>query len=251
MRGAGRALQRPVERLDPVPPGHLGPGLQPRLVQLDDVGPGGEQVGDLGPDDVGVGQRQLAVVAVVVVLRLLGHRERTRDGDLHGPVGVRAQEADVVGLHRPRPGDRPDDAGDRDVQAGAVAHRARVVQVDALQRRGEVVGVGLPPDLAVPDDVQTGLLLARMVTSVASSCASASRSAGMRQSSAARTRGGNWWPSRSRSISQSGWGRLPTTVVGSVGSGRGMPRILPHAGVTGARSWVRVAHPPGSTRSCP
>jgi hypothetical protein len=97
---AGSTGQRRVQHLHAVPPGHLGPGLQPRLVELDDVGAGGEQVGDLCPDDLGVGQRERPVVAVVVVLRLLGHGERARDGDLHGAVGRRPQELHVGHLHR-------------------------------------------------------------------------------------------------------------------------------------------------------
>src|SRR3954471_20560200 len=61
-----------------------------------------------------------------------------------------------------------------------------------------------------------------MAASVASSCASRRNCSRTRHSSAARTRGGNWCPSRSRSISQSGWGRLPTIIVGSGGSRTGM-----------------------------
>ena len=41
----------------------------------------------------------------------------------------------------------------------AVERGAGVVDVDALERRGEVVGVRLPPHLAVGDDVEACLLL--------------------------------------------------------------------------------------------
>src|SRR4051794_41063426 len=77
----------------------------------------------------------------------------------------------------------------------------------------------------------------RIATRVASSWASVSSSAGSRHNSRARTRGGNWWESRSRSISQSGCGRLPTIEVGSFGSGGGTLRKVRE------RSSGRHGHP--------
>src|SRR3712207_8245602 len=55
---------------------------------------------------------------------------------------------------RPRAADGADDARHRVGVAAAVEGRAGVVEVDAGERGGEVVGVALPPDLAVGDDVQ-------------------------------------------------------------------------------------------------
>jgi hypothetical protein len=43
--------------------------------------------------------------------------------------------------------------------AAAVERRARVVDVDAVERRGEAIGVALPAHLAVGDDVEPGALL--------------------------------------------------------------------------------------------
>jgi hypothetical protein len=72
---------------------------------------------------------------------------------------VRPEEADVLGLDRPRPPELADHPGNRDVDARPVAHGPGAVEVDAVERGGEVVGVGLPADLAVGEDVQPGLLL--------------------------------------------------------------------------------------------
>ena len=75
--------------------------------------------------------------------------------------------------------DAPDDARHRIGVARAVERGARVVDVDALERGGEAVGVALAPDLAVGDDVEAGLLLRRgWRGSVASSCASARNASG-------------------------------------------------------------------------
>ena len=158
----GRALdavQRRVHGGEPVGTGGVRAGLQVGLVDLDDVRPGGEEVLDLGVHGLRVVHRGRLEVRVVVVLRLLRHRERPGHGHLHRPVGVAAQELQVADLHRVRPVDRADDAGHRVGVPGAVQRRPRVVDVDALQRGGEVVGVALPADLAVGEQVQPGALL--------------------------------------------------------------------------------------------
>ena len=92
-----------------------------------------------------------------------------------------------------------------------------------VQGGGEVVGVGLPADLPVGDDVEPGLLLRPdRRPAWRRPGPPAGTPAERATARAARTRGGNWWPSRSRSISQSGCGRLPTIIVGSGGSGAGI-----------------------------
>ena len=110
-------------------------------------------------DRVGVGHRERPRVAVVVVLRLLGHRERPGHGHLDRPVGVRPEELEVarrwIGPRPARSG--PTTRGTGLGCAAAVQRLARVVDVDAVQRGGEVVGVALPADLAVGDDVEPGL----------------------------------------------------------------------------------------------
>ena len=94
-----------MQGLDTVLAGRVRAGLQIGLVELHDVRARGEQVGDLLPDHVGVGQGDRAAVGVVVVLCLLGHRERTRHGDLDRAVGVLAEEPHVLGLDRRRAGE--------------------------------------------------------------------------------------------------------------------------------------------------
>ena len=143
----------------PYSPGRLGTGLHVGLVELDDVGPGGEQVPDLLVARVGVRESDRSWVAVEVVLRLLRHRERAGHRHLHGAVGVGLEELEVTALDRTWPADRADHAGHRVRVAAAVQRLAGVVDVDALERRGEVVGVALPACLAVGQYVETcGLL---------------------------------------------------------------------------------------------
>ncbi len=72
---------------------------------------------------------------------------------------MRAQEPHVVDAHRVPPDDRPDDPGHRVRVAAAVERGAGIVDVDAIERGSERVGVALAPDLAVSDDVQPGILL--------------------------------------------------------------------------------------------
>ena len=108
-RGAGDAVQRRGEGGQAVGAGGVGAGLQVRLVDLDDVGPRGVQVLDLGVDGRRVRHRGRLEVRVVVVLRLLGHRERPGHRHLDRTVGVRLEELQVTDLDRTAPGDRPDD----------------------------------------------------------------------------------------------------------------------------------------------
>jgi hypothetical protein len=156
---AGDAVQGGVQRRQAVAAGGVGPGLQVRLVDLDDVGAGREQVADLGVHRRGVAVRGRLGVRVVVVLGLLGHRERARHGDLDGAVGVRAEELQVAHLDGAGPVDRADDPGHRVRVPAAVQGGAGVVDVHPVQRGREVVGVALPADLAVGEQVQPGLLL--------------------------------------------------------------------------------------------
>ncbi len=51
------------------------------------------------------------------------------------------------------------DAGHRIGLAGAVQRDAGIVEIDAVQRGGEAVGVALAAHLAVSDDVEAGALL--------------------------------------------------------------------------------------------
>ena len=69
---SGGAVEGTVDHLDAVLARRVRTGLEVGLVDLDDVGAGGEHVRDLGPDDAGVGQRDLAIARVVIVLGLFG-----------------------------------------------------------------------------------------------------------------------------------------------------------------------------------
>ena len=148
-----------LQRGEAVLAGRLGPGLHIGLVDLDDVGAGRVQVLDLGVDRGGVRHRGRLEVGVVVVLRLLRHRERSRHGHLDGVVRVRLEELHVAYADGLGPDDPPGDAGHRVGVPAAVQRDARVVDVDALERGREVVGVRLAAHLAVGDDVEPRLLL--------------------------------------------------------------------------------------------
>ena len=206
----GRALhavQRALERRQRVAARLLGARLHPRLVELHDVGAGGEEVEHLLAHDVGVGEGQLLLALVEVVLGLLGHGERAGQRDLHEAVRVGAQEAQVVDGQRLVAAQRAGDARDGDRVAAAVQRRPGALEIDPVQRGGEAVGVALAADLAVGDDVQPGALLVadgeqrRVVLGLAR--ASAGRRATARARARARERAAC---SASRSMSQSGCG---------------------------------------------
>ena len=126
---------------------------------MHDIGAGGEEVAYLLVHGRRVIHRCGLVVGIVVVLRLLGHRERAGKGDLDAAVGIGAQELHVLDLDRPLAADRARDSGHRVGMPGAVDCGAGVVDVDAGERGGDAVRVALAPDLAVRDDVHAGALL--------------------------------------------------------------------------------------------
>ena len=160
-RRARDAVRGAADDVEAVLARRLGPRLHVRLVELDDVGAGREEIEDLRAHGVRVGQPEIARRAVEVVLGLLGHGERARDRHLRPPARVRAQELQVADLDGVAPRDGPDDPRHRVGMAAAVERGARVVDVDALERGGEAVGVALPTHLAIRDDVQPGALLVR------------------------------------------------------------------------------------------
>ena len=137
----------------------LGPRLHVGLVDLHDVGPCREEVDDLVVDGAGVGEGELALARVGVVLGLLRHRERAGHGDLDQPVRIGPQELHVADLHGMLALDRADDAGYRVWMAATIERRSRIVDVDAGQGRREPVRVALATGFAVGDDVQPRSLL--------------------------------------------------------------------------------------------
>ena len=78
----------------------LRPRLHVGLVDLHDVGAGGEQVLDLLVHGGRIVERHLLFVRVEIVLRLLRHGEGTGHRHLDHAVGVGAQEFHVAHLDR-------------------------------------------------------------------------------------------------------------------------------------------------------
>jgi hypothetical protein len=126
---------------------------------MHDVRAGIEQVAYLFIDCRRVGHGGFGVVGVIVVLCLLGHGERPRHRHFHRPVGLRLEEFQVVDFHRMAAAYFADDARYRVRVPGAVERRAWIVDVHAIERGGEAVGITLAADLTVGDDVESCLLL--------------------------------------------------------------------------------------------
>ena len=110
----------------------------------------------------------------------------------------------------------PDDARHRIRMTAAIERRAGVVEIHAFERGGETVRITLAADLAVGDDVEAGLFLRadgeqrgvvlRLFEVGLAECAT----------TRARARAAeNARPASSRSMSHSGCGMLPTSVVGN------------------------------------
>ena len=199
-------VERALQRCDTELPGLLRPGLHVRLVDLDDVGARGEQVDDLVVDGAGVGQRQLGRVCVEVVLGLLRHRERPGHGDLDRP--ARCWRAETR-CRAPAPGAyarsaRPRAAPDWARRCGRARCRdCRCRRRPARWQTGWSSSPGeLSPSVMMSSPARSW---SRIAIRVASSWACSRYCGSTRHSSVARTRGGNRWRSRSRSISQSGW----------------------------------------------
>ena len=83
-------VERAIDGRNRKSSGFLRPSLQVGLVDLNHVCARCEQGANLFVDGDCERHRQLGLVLVVVVLRLLRHREWTRQGGLDGPVGVGA-----------------------------------------------------------------------------------------------------------------------------------------------------------------
>ncbi len=126
---------------------------------MHDVRTGGEQIADFLVHRRGVIHGRLFLGLVVLVLRLLAHREGTRHGHLDRLLRVCTQKLQILDLYRVLPANLSDDARDGVGVSRAVERRARIVDVHAFERRGELVGVALAPDLAVGDDVQARFFL--------------------------------------------------------------------------------------------
>ena len=158
-RRAGDAVEGALDRLQSELARLLRPRLHIGLVDLHDVRPGGEEVLDLKVHRCRVVERHVLVAFVEIVLRLLRHREGAGHGDLHHALGVGLQKFQVAHLDRMLPADFSGDARHGIGMAAPVERRARIVEIDAFERRGETVRIALPPHLAVGDDVEPGAFL--------------------------------------------------------------------------------------------
>ncbi len=133
--------------------------MQPRLVELHDVRACRKQIFDLRVDGIGERECERIVARVMLIHRLLRHRERTRQRDLDRLVGIGAQERDIVDLDRYLTLDRPGYDRHRDFPAGAAGDLANARPIDAVERVCKLVRVALASDLAVGDDVDPGAFL--------------------------------------------------------------------------------------------
>lgn len=157
MRPPSRAAS--AARREAAPRGVVEASLEVGLVELDDVGAGGEEVGDLLAEAVGVVAGEGLLGVVVLGDRELGQGEGAGDGHLHRPVRVGAEELHVVDVDRlaalQRPGDQRHLVG-----LARPPHQGRdLVPGHALHRVGDRLGVALAPNLTVGDDVDAGGLL--------------------------------------------------------------------------------------------
>ncbi len=136
--------------------GRIGP--EPGLVDLDDVGAGGLQVPGFGVHGVGEGHDQRLLVAVVLIDALQSQGEGTGQGDPGAATGVAAQEAHVLDLDGAGPSDGADHAWHLNPAPWTQLDGPRPCRIHPLQRQDEAVGIALPADLAVGDDVDAGAL---------------------------------------------------------------------------------------------
>ena len=157
-RRTANAVERPVDRGDPVARRLVRGGAHPRFVDLHDIDAGGLQLAQFLVHRGGEVHRQLRLVGVELVLCLLRQRERAGDRDLRRARRVRQQELGVAPLDRPLAPDPPGHARYRRGAAVGADHRAGIDRVEAVERQAEIIRVALAADLAVTDDIDAGPL---------------------------------------------------------------------------------------------
>src|SRR6516165_11893844 len=113
------AFQRTVYRFDSIASGLFRSCLHPRLVELDHIDAGAEQVLDLLIYRRRIVHHQTLLVVVEIVLTLLRHGEWPRDRHLGDAVSVLAQKTCVAEFDRIFALDSSDDARYRDRLATA------------------------------------------------------------------------------------------------------------------------------------
>ena len=109
----------------------IGSGLKIGFVQLHHVDAGFEQSPDLLIDRCCIVHREGFGAGVIVVLRLLGHGEGTRDGQFDRLGRMALQEGNILNLNGANPANGTNHARHRIGLAGAVNGGAVIVRIDA------------------------------------------------------------------------------------------------------------------------
>ena len=156
--GSRHADEGAIDRPERVARRDIGRGLDPGLVDLNDVGARALEVVRLLVHRRREIHHELLLVVVELVLGLARHRERPGQRDLDPAVGVAAQELDVAQLDRMPAPDLPCDPRHPARVAAPPGDGSGVVDVDPVERRGEAVRVALAAHLAIGDDVDAGPL---------------------------------------------------------------------------------------------
>ena len=160
-RGRAReAFGRTVQRPDP-PRGHVvHVDVERRLVQLQHVEAGGDELARLLVDDTRERQRQPRAVVIMLVGQRVDDRHRPGDRELQASGRVGARPAHLVHVNGRAARDGASDGRHlRLVPIGADADRHALAEVDPLQALEEAVDEVLARLLAVGDDVDAGRLL--------------------------------------------------------------------------------------------
>ena len=153
------AFERAIQRLQSELPRFVRNSLHVRLVDLHDVGAGGEQILDLFVDGGRVIHRHLFFGLVEIVMGLLRHGVRARNGDFDAAVRIGAQKLDVANFDGVLAADLRNDARHVVQLARARHHLRGIIEIDSFERGGEAIGVALAANFAVRDDVEAGAFL--------------------------------------------------------------------------------------------
>src|SRR5438094_58232 len=153
------SIERAIQRGKAITSCLLRSRLHVRLVDLNDVRAGHKEIFYLCVDRSGVIHRKFFFVLVVVVLSLLRHRVWTGHGDSDSSIRVGAEKFHIAYFDRMLPANLSDNARHRIRMTATIERCPRVIDVDALERRGKPIGVTLAPDLAIGDDVESRTLL--------------------------------------------------------------------------------------------
>ena len=113
---------------------------------------------DLFIHGFGIGHSHTFPIAIVVVLGLLAHGERSRDGHLDASRRMTAQKGDIAHLHRPRAANGTDHPWDSDGLSTPTHRGARRDRINTVQGRREAIRVALAADFPIADNIDPCLL---------------------------------------------------------------------------------------------